>query len=105
VIVLFAEHTTLAPTIIDISLQPGNLGFAYMFRDRQVHKIFWSTIGGKYEQATQLQRPIRFVEVNGNPFPPKPGHTWINVMTIGSTVSEKEAGKWLARFYAPLGAK
>lgn len=105
VIVLFAEHTALAPTIIDINLQPGNFGSAYLFRDGQAYKIYWSTIGGEYEQTTQLQRPIRFVDVNGNPFSLKPGHIWINVMTTGSYVTEEEPGKWLARFYAPPGAK
>ena len=105
VIVLFAEHTALAPTIIDINLQSGNFGPAYLFRDGQVFKIYWSTINGEYEQATGLQRPIRFVDVNGNPFPLKPGHTWINVMTTASYVTEENPGKWLARFLAPVGAK
>jgi hypothetical protein len=105
VIVLFAEHTALAPTIIDINLQSGNFGPAYLFRDGQVFKIYWSTINGEYEQATGLQRPIRFVNVNGNPYPLKPGHTWINVMTTASYVMEEDPGKWLARFLAPVGAK
>lgn len=105
VIVLFAEHTALAPTIIDINLQAGNFGSAYLFRDGQVYRIYWSTIGGEYEQATQLQRPIRFVDINGNPFPLKPGHTWINVMTTASYVTEEDPGKWLARFLSPPGAK
>jgi len=105
VIVLFAEHKALYPTIIDINLQAGNFGPAYLFRDGQVYKIYWSTMSGEYEQTTQLQRPIRFVDVNGNPFPLKPGRTWINVMTTASYVTEEEPGKWLARFLAPVGAK
>jgi hypothetical protein len=95
----------LAPTIIDINLQPGNFGPAYLFRNGLVYKINWSTIGGEYEQTTQLQRPIRFVDINGNPLSLKPGHTWINVMTTGSYAKEEEAGKWMARFLAPVGAK
>ena len=106
VVVLIAEHTALAPTIVDINLQPGNFGPAYLFRDGQVFKIFWSTMSEKYEQTTGLQRPIRFVDINQNPFPLKPGHTWVHVFSTASYVVEEESpGHWYARFFAPSGAK
>jgi len=105
VIVLFAGHTALAPTIIDIYLQPGNFGQAYLFRDGQIYKIFWTTLSEEYEQTTQLQRPIRFVDADKNPFPLKPGHTWLHVFSTASFVEEESTGHWFARFIAPAGSK
>jgi hypothetical protein len=105
VIVMFAGHSALAPTIIDINLQPGNFGPAYLFRNGEVYKIYWSTMSGVYEQTTQLQRPIRFVDQDGKPFPLKPGHTWVHVFSTQSYVEEESPSHWFARFIAPAGSK
>jgi len=105
VIVMFAKHTAVSPTIIDIDLSVGNGGYAYLFRDGQVSRIQWTTVGGDYEKRTGLRRPIRFIDDTGNPAALKPGSTWVHVMTPFSTVTEESAAQWLARFYAPAGAK
>jgi hypothetical protein len=39
------------------------------------------------------------------PFPLKPGHTWISVVTPETTVTEESAGEWLLQFFQPPGAK
>jgi hypothetical protein len=105
VVVLYAQHTVLNPYIIDINLKAGEKGKAVIFRDGQKFDAFWSTMNGDYEKSTGLRRPLRLVDANGNPFPLKPGQTWVHVVTLPSLVQDKGAGQWKLRFYAPAGAK
>lgn len=105
VIVLFAKHEALHPYIIDISLGVGEQGKAVVFRDGQRFDAFWSTVSDDYEKSTGLRRPLRIVDAAGNPFPLKPGQTWVHVVTVPSEIFDKGAGTWLVRFYAPAGAK
>lgn len=105
VIFVFAEHIVQSPTIIDINLQAGNQGYAYLFRNGQMYRIRWNTLAGDYEQATGRPRPMKFTDENGNPFPLAPGHTWVHVFTPASYIQEQSPGLWLARFYAPAGSR
>jgi hypothetical protein len=107
VIYIFADHIAYAETKIDIDLAPGNRGRAFLFRDGQMFPIVWSTINGAYEKQTLLLRPIKFVDLNGNPVALKPGHTWVHVFTQGSSIYEKIAGSglWTADFNAPAVKK
>jgi hypothetical protein len=66
-----------------------------------VYPIYWSTANGDYEKKTGLLRPIRFVDATGNPFPLKPGQTWVEIVDTTASVTETEPGLWKARFYAP----
>lgn len=105
VIFVFAEHIVQSPTIIDINLQAGNQGYAYLFRNGQMYRIRWNTLASDYEQATGRPRPMKFTDENGNPFPLAPGHTWVQVFTPASYVQEQSPGIWQARFYAPAGSR
>jgi hypothetical protein len=105
VIVMLANHTAVTPTIIDIDMSVGEGGYAYLFRDGQATRIQWTTVGGAYEIETGQRRPIRFTDDAGNPVALRPGNTWVHVMTPFSTVSEDSSRMWLARFYAPAGAR
>ncbi len=105
VIVLFAEHTVITPTIVDINLEIGQLGKAYLFRDGQVYDIRWSTRASEYEQTTGLRRPIQFQNLDGTPAALKPGHTWVIILTAQSHLDDQSNGFWRARFIAPEGAK
>ncbi len=102
VIVLYAKHNVLngARTLIDLDLF-YTTNRAYLFRDGQVYPIYWSTVSGDYEKKSGLLRPIRFVDGEGNPFPLKPGKTWVEIVDVTATMVEKEPGYWKARFYAP----
>ncbi|MCH7662638.1 MAG: DUF3048 C-terminal domain-containing protein [Chloroflexi bacterium] len=102
VIVLFTKHHVLneAETIVDIDLE-YNRGPAVLFRDGMMYKILWDTVSGEYEQETGRLRPIRFTDLNGNPFPLKPGTLWINVVDLTTGFWELEPGIWKARFYQP----
>ncbi len=105
VILLFAEHTVITPTIVDINLAPGGAGNAYLMRDGQMYKIKWSTFAAEYEQTTGRSRPIQFINLDGTPAALKPGHTWVIIFGLESYLEDLKAGIWRARFVAPEGAK
>lgn len=120
VVVLFAVHEVVTPTIIDINLLYMNKMPALLFRDGQMYEIFWTTKSGAYERETGKLRPIRFVDAEGNPFPLKPGQTWVQVVQPYTPYYEvpdsdvfyylannKEPGSgvWAIRWYPPAGAK
>jgi len=102
VIVLYAKHNPLnsARTLIDLELLHTREK-AYLFRDGVLYPIFWTTAAGDYEKQTGLLRPIRFVDRDGDPFPLKPGKTWVEIVDLSATLTEQEPGTWKARFYAP----
>jgi hypothetical protein len=103
-IVLFVEHEVLQPLIIDMVLQQGERGFGFAFRDGQRYDIRWSTASGEYEKKSGFRRPIAFLDKDGNPFPLRPGRTWIIIATPYSGYAESEPGNWMFRIYAPPGA-
>lgn len=96
VIILFTEHDVISPTNLDIHLERGLSGKALLFRDGQVYTIEWNT-----EDAG----PIKFQFKDNHPFPLKPGHTWVTVVTPQTTVTERKPGEWYLRFSQPPGAK
>lgn len=112
VVILFAEHNFIAPTMIDIALINKPPMRALLFRDGEMHEIFWTTKFGRYEQETGLLRPIRFVDAEGNPISLKHGNTWVNIVTTATTITEsiirdapfhpiieeKGTGLWLVRY-------
>jgi hypothetical protein len=80
VIVLFADHTVEREYLIDIDLLHVKRGKALLFRDEKVYEIYWTTRSEEYEKTTGKMRPIRFIDAEGNPFPLKPGQTWIELI-------------------------
>jgi hypothetical protein len=120
VVILFAPHEVVTPTIIDINLLYMKKMPALLFRDGQMYKIFWTTISEEYEVSTGKLRPIRFIDENGDPFPLKPGQTWVEIVQPGTPYFEvpdsslfydlankKEPGSgvWAVRWYPPDGAR
>jgi len=112
VIVLYAEHKYIAPTLIDIDLMNKPSTKALLFRNGKVYDIFWTSQFGDYEKETGRLRPIRFVDVSGEPIAQKPGQTWIQVVSMSSyhvesapseqpfypVIEENETGLWLIRY-------
>lgn len=80
VIVLFADHKVQNTYLIDIDLLYVIRGKALLFRDGKMQEIYWTTKSEEYEQTTGKLRPIRFIDVDGNPIPLKPGQTWIELV-------------------------
>ena len=88
VIVLFADHEVHNKYLIDIDLLYVKKGKALLFRDGQMYEIYWTTKSEEYEKTTGKLRPIRFIDADGNPFPLKPGQTWIELVTPYTTLWE-----------------
>jgi hypothetical protein len=120
VVILFAPHEVVSPTIIDVNLLYMKKMPALLFRDGQMFEVFWTTISEDYEKETGHMRPIRFVDAEGKPFPLKPGQTLVEVVqqftpyreVPDSTVfydlankTEPGSGVWAVRFYPPEGAQ
>lgn len=106
VIVLFAEHQVISPTNLEIRMEQDWLGKAMLFRDGQMYNIKWSTVATEEEFQSGRRKPIRFLYSDDKtPFPLKPGHTWILVVTPETAVTEQSAGEWLLQFSQPPGAK
>lgn len=120
VVVLFAPHEVVRPTIIDINLMYMKKMPALLFRDGQMYKIYWTTISEEYERSTGNLRPIRFMDAEGNPFPLKPGQTWVEIVqqftpyyevpdsqVYYDLANKKEPGSgvWAIKWYPPEGAK
>ena len=106
VIVLFAYHDVISPTNLDIHLEQDWVGDAMLFRDGKKYEIRWSTRATPEEVQTGRRRPIQFFYADDTtPFPLKPGHTWVVVVTPETAVTELVSGEWLLQFHQPPGAK
>jgi hypothetical protein len=106
VIVLFAKHEVISPTNLEIRMEQDWLGDALLFRDGRMYKIRWSTVATDAEMQSGRRKPIQFLNLDDQtPFPLKPGHTWILVVTPETPVAERSAGEWLLQFFQPPGAK
>jgi len=101
VIVLFATHNRIRHMQFDIDLGIGKKGPAYLFRDGQVFKIYWSTVNRTWEKETGFLRPIHFEDGDGNPIPLRYGQTWIHLVTPESYLEDLGNGGWQIRFVQP----
>lgn len=105
-IVLFAIHDVVSPTNLRIHLEQDWVGDAMLFRDGKKYDIRWSTAATEAELQSGRRKPIRFFYADGKtPFPLKPGHTWVIVVTPETAVTEQSQGNWLLQFHQPAGAK
>jgi hypothetical protein len=106
VIVLFAKHDVVSPTNLDIHLEQDWVGDALLFRDGMMYKIRWSTVPAEAELQSGIRKPIQFYYPDEKtPFPLKPGHTWITIVTPLTAVVEESKGNWKLWFSQPAGAK
>jgi hypothetical protein len=88
VVVLFANHAAKRETLIDINLMYIDRLPALLFRDGKMYEIFWTTANSDYEKTTGKLRPIRFIDASGNPFPLKPGQTWVEMVQMYTHYNE-----------------
>ncbi len=88
VIILTANHRACTETAFDIDLMYIDRLPAVLFRDGQVYNIYWTTKNEEYEKTTGKVRPIRFIDENGDPFPLKPGQTWVHLVPLGTVAWE-----------------
>jgi hypothetical protein len=88
VLVLWAQHTYISPTIVEINLAYVWDHFGLLYRDGQVYEIQWATRNGKLTVYNQ----------QGEIVPLKPGHTWFEVMSYQSTWDRDRS---IVRFHEP----
>lgn len=88
VVVLFAYHDAKRETLIDINFMYIDRMPALLFRDGKMYEIFWTTANEEYEKTTGKLRPIRFIDAEGNPFPLKPGQTWVEIVQAYTKYNE-----------------
>ena len=101
VIVVFAEHHRYRHNQLEIDFGMGQKDVAYLFRDGQAFKIYWSTQNRNYEKKTGLVRPMHFLDAQGKPIALHPGRTWIHIVTPYSAVVDQGKGSWLVNFVQP----
>ena len=93
VVVLFAYYTEYTPAMHDIDITGNTSGRrAVIFRDGQAYEVTWI--------VPNNGQPIQFLDANGDPFPLKPGNTWMAIMGANSSASQIE-GDWKFVFYLP----
>ena len=89
VIVLYAHHvetdivedSTGAKPYYSIEIQLWGQGPAKMLRDGKMYDVTWS--------RPQRNDLIRFLDASGNPFPLKPGNTWIQVVPLDFQIAAR----------------
>lgn len=80
VIMLFVEHVELEEQLIDIKVWGNADGQrAVIFRDGQAFEAVWKT--------NSNDSPMTFYDKAGNPFPLKPGNSWIALTGLSSPES------------------
>ncbi len=93
VIVLYAYYTEYTASMHDIDIWGNTTGRpAVIFRDGQAYEVTW--------KAVSNSQPIQFFDENGDPFPLKPGNTWMAIMGIYSSQTQTE-GNWKFIFNLP----
>ncbi len=102
VIVLLTQHTSQnsAGTIIDLDMD-HKTGTAYIFRNGQAYEALWTTVATEYEQTSGHPLPVRFTDLDGNPFALAPGQTFITLLNAFDSVNPGDGGIWHADFDAP----
>jgi len=101
VVVVPAEHIRFRHNQLEVDFSLGQKRPAYLFRDGQAFKIFWSTENRAWERRTGLLRPMHFVDARHNLIPLHPGRTWIHIVTPYSSVTDQGNNQWLIQFVQP----
>ncbi|MCL5429141.1 MAG: DUF3048 C-terminal domain-containing protein [Chloroflexi bacterium] len=102
VILLLTQHTSQnsAGTIINLDMN-HKTGTAFIFRNGQAYEALWTTVATEYEQTSGHPLPVRFTDLDGNPFPLAPGQIWVNLLNAFDSVEMDDSGIWSADFDAP----
>ena len=101
VIVILAEHGRVRHLQYDVDLGIGKKERAYLFRDGQLFRIYWSTVNREWEKESGFLRPIHFVDADDKPIPLKHGRTWIHLVTPESYLEDFGDDQWLVYFVQP----
>ena len=61
---------------------------AVIMRDGKLYNVTWTTQSEKFEKDSGRNRPIRFMDENGNYFRLKPGKSWVHIVMPGNPYYE-----------------
>lgn len=92
VVVIFANHTEITPTLHEIDIWNVVNQRAVVFRDGQAFEGTWTT--------PQTNQPIQFLDANGEVMRLKPGNTWVSIVGVYSDVATVD-GNWTFTFRMP----
>jgi len=73
------EDSTGPKPYYSIEIQIWGQGRAQLFRDGRMYELTWS--------RPRREDMIRFLDASGNPFPLKPGNTWIQVVPLNFQIA------------------
>jgi hypothetical protein len=92
VVVIFVpyEYYSQVPEIMDVPFSGS--GTAYAFRDGQMYQVQWN--------RPTADSVLFLTSQDGQPFPFKPGNTWIEVMG-SSSIAEQKDNTWRFTFKIP----
>ncbi len=88
VLVLWAQHRFVTPTMIEMELVYVRDRYGLLFRDGRVYEVWWSTPGGR----------LRVHDENGEPVHLKPGATFFEVVSYQTTWNAEER---IVRYHNP----
>lgn len=90
-VVIFVRHSRVDPRA-DIEVLDAPMlgtGPAYLARDGKIYELKWSRMAE--------DQVLTLVDENGDPFPFKPGQTWVEVFALNSTVTQ-DGDAWRFQF-------
>jgi hypothetical protein len=90
VVLLYAHHRYCSYKAFQIDFYDMTAMPAVLFRDGNKYDVQWTTANTEFELETGKRRPIRFIDEAGNPFPLKPGATWIILAPMYTPIWESE---------------
>lgn len=92
IIILFARHTELLPTMFEVEVNQNTLGQRVIyFRDGVMSEGIW--------RMRDPEKPIQLLNPYGLPFALKPGPSWIIIVGLGSEFFEKQPGQYELEYH------
>ena len=90
VIVMFAVHDAVRPNLLDISLWFEPPRPMLLLRNGRLYHGTWA--------VTDLDSPIQWLDASGLRMPLAFGSTWVEIVSLGSEISQPDQGTWQIDF-------
>ena len=87
-ILLMADHRVCKDTKYDLDME-NKSGAAVIFRDGMMFSANWTTQSANENMPGQLST-ISIVDMTGQPFPLKPGRSWVYMLPTAPKITERE---------------
>ncbi len=90
VIVVFAAHDAVRPNLLDISLWFEPPRPILLLRNGRLYRGTWA--------VTDQDSPLQWLDANGLRMPLAFGPTWVEIVSLGSEISQPDQGAWQIDF-------